>query len=159
MRCDDIRDALIETSEEMLSQAARQHLAKCSECEGYARDWRLLNTGFRSLAEDPPPKPMLGFSARVIRRLQEAASSRASEIAIESAGRRFVYAALLAALVLLLVLVLPPSGPVRAPVAGELYSAQQDLTSRDYALFPGQPPDGRYEFSLAADHAGGRGAR
>lgn len=152
MRCDDVQDRLMETGENALDQAAGEHFAKCPDCRAYARDWKLLRMGFRTLAEEAPPEPMLGFSARLMRRLEGAASGRASEVVIESVGRRVVYAALLAALTLILALVLPSSGPVRAPASAEIYSAQQDVTSRNYAIFPGQPPDGHYEFSLAADH-------
>lgn len=153
MGCDKVRETMMETGEDALDARTREHLATCRECQTCARDWSLLRTGFRSLAEEAPPEPMLGFSTRVMRRLEQAASGRASEVALESVGRRFVYGAILAALTLILALVLPRSGPVRAPVSAGIYSVQQDVTSRNYALFPGQPPDGHYEFSLAADHS------
>ncbi len=53
------------------SREFESHLAECAECLEQAERMRRLNAGFRSLRVDSAVGPPLGFSARVMRGLQE----------------------------------------------------------------------------------------
>jgi anti-sigma factor RsiW len=122
MRCKEVREILGESGITEAPPEVREHLGRCPACEAYTRDWKTLHAGLRVLAAEPAPEPMLGFTARVLRRLEEATGTfPSSEELLERAGRRMVYATLLLALVLMLALVLPASGPVRTQASTELY--------------------------------------
>ncbi len=130
MRCEEVQKILEEFETRKLPGVVREHLARCSGCEAYARDWRLVRAGFRSLAEEQAPVASLGFAARLVRRLGEAAEQHCLEsVGLERAGRRFLYAAALLTLTLLLSLVLPSSGPVRGPATADLYRAQTEVAT------------------------------
>lgn len=136
-------------------QEVEQHLAACAACAAYARDWSRLRTALRRVAEDPAPEPSLGFGARLVRLLPEAAAeTRAREASLERTGRRFVFAGLTAAVLLMLGLLVPPSGPVRSPEAAEMQTARAEATAaQNYPLFSNQVIEGEYEF---APQGGGR---
>lgn len=127
MRCDEAMEILEETRTEELAPPLKQHLAECAACKSARADLRMLRAGFRALSEDAVPEASLGFSTRVIRRLSEAAVSGgiASDF-VERIGRRFVWAGLLAAVLMLMALVLPSSGPLRGPTTAEIYLAQPE---------------------------------
>jgi anti-sigma factor RsiW len=127
MRCDVVRRMI----EEELEKPAKvqEHLASCPACMEYVRQWELLRSGFAALGKEEPPEPSLGFSERLVRRLQEARDSRSGQQFILRAGRRMVYATLLVAVMLILGLVLPSSGPLRTPRAAESVLSQPQLAS------------------------------
>jgi hypothetical protein len=114
MRCDDLRAKLEDVEEAQQTESVRAHLEECAGCRTWLEDWRVLRLGFRALAADPTPEPRLGFHARLLRRLEEAADREHSSLDFfERAGRRVVWATLTLALAVLLALALPSSGPLR----------------------------------------------
>lgn len=131
MRCEDIRMTLAEIRGQEAPEPVRAHLAECRECAVWWREWRLVSAGFRALAEESAPEPSLGFAARVVRRLEDAAG-RSWGIADlwELAGRRVVWATLVLTLTAILALVVPSSGPVRGPSEPDyLLAAQPEVAS------------------------------
>lgn len=137
MRCDEVREILEEAKAEELSAPVREHLAKCAACETYARDWRLVEMGFRALRAEPAPETSPGFATRLVRRLEEAAETGDVGLEfLEVVGRRVVYATVLLAFTLLLAMALPSSGPLRGPSAAELFFAQpENLTAENDPIF------------------------
>ena len=107
-----------------LPAEAREHLSKCAGCEGYLRDARLVQAGFRALAEETAPEASFGFASRLVRRLQEWEEKGARSEFFETVGRRFVYATLALTLALLLSLALPTSGPVRGVAGADFLGLQ-----------------------------------
>jgi anti-sigma factor RsiW len=125
MRCEECRKAIEETRSREASVVVREHLGQCAACAEYARDWRTVRAGLDLLSVEPAPEPMLGFAARVLRRLEESTAALPSrEELLERVGRRMVYATLFVVLALVLVLVVPPTGPVRAQASAELFPAE-----------------------------------
>ena len=130
MRCDEVRESVEELRGDALPAPLREHLVSCAACAAYARQWQLVEAGLRALAREPVPAASLGFAARVVRRLEGLAEAgRKSEELWERAGRRFVFATLLLALTTLLVLLLPSSGPLRAPTTTEAYFAGLEVAA------------------------------
>jgi hypothetical protein len=96
------------------------------------------------------PEPSVGFASRLVRNLQEASGAqRAGEFFLERAGRQFVYAALLATLLLFAVLVVPRSSPVRsAPVAADVNAVQPEtVAAQNYPIYSGQLMETDFEFA------------
>jgi len=133
MDCEEIRDLISELWGGELSAEAREHVSKCAGCERFLRDARLVQAGFRALAEETVPEASLGFASRLIRRLQEWEEKGARSEFFETVGRRFVYATFALTLALLLSLVLPTSGPVRGVAGADFLGLQLDRQS--------SPPD------------------
>src|SRR5579863_9838069 len=123
MRCEEFEERLGELESVDLPAPLREHAAGCAVCRGYLRDWRVARAGLRLLAAEPVPEVSVGFAARIVRQLEETAPVRASEEFLEHVGRRFVYASLALALTVLLFLLLPSSGPLRAPTTTDRYWA------------------------------------
>ncbi|HMD99484.1 MAG TPA: hypothetical protein VKM93_19420 [Terriglobia bacterium] len=125
MRCEEFRETIEETRNREASAALREHLGQCDACAEYARDWQTVRAGLDMLSLEPAPEPMLGFAARVLRRLEKSTAALPSrEELLERAGRRMVYATLFLVLALMLVLVVPTSGPVRAQASTELFPTE-----------------------------------
>ena len=138
MRCDQVLEILLEAGGESAA-SVQEHVRGCAACEATARDWRALRLGFVAMAAESVPEPSAGFARRLIRRLGEVEPWRGGEAFFELVGRRFVYAALLLAATLLLALVLPATGPVRAPTSSEIYLAQPEVVeAQNDTVFPGQ---------------------
>ena len=130
MRCEKVWEILEEVRTDEVPVPVREHLARCSACQAFGRDWRLVRAGFRALAEEPMPEATLGFAARVVRRLEDPADRGVARTEfLERTGRRVVYATFLLALTVLLALVLPSSGPLRGPSAEELLVPQLDAAA------------------------------
>jgi anti-sigma factor RsiW len=127
MRCEAVREIIENVAPEEFSGGIREHLSMCAECAAYAREWRLVRSGFQALSEEAVPKATLGFAARLVRRLEEASAPSPGGAFLEQVGRRFVYATLLVTFALLLALALPPSGPLRGPTISELLSAEPEV--------------------------------
>jgi hypothetical protein len=127
MRCSEIQAILEAATENSFPAPVQEHLSGCEDCRELRRNLWLMDSGFRALAQEPPPDASLGFSTRVMRRLGAAVDSggTAAEF-IEQIGRRFVLAGLLVTLTLLVVFSLPSSGPLRAPAPDEPYMAQSE---------------------------------
>ena len=156
MQCKDVRRSLLEGWPQDTPESIRSHLSACPECSICARDWGLLRAGFQALASEPTPEPSWGFTARLLRRLEEVPGQAAfTEGFLERVGRRVVYAAGVLALMLLLVLALPSSGPLRGPTAAELYSAQtESATVGNNSLFADEPAEG-FEVQPGTSENGG----
>jgi hypothetical protein len=128
-------------------------LRNCPACAAYARDWALLRTALRTVAEESVPEPSLGFATRLIRLLPDAAAQERT-VSVERTGRRFVLAGLLAAVLLALGLLVPPSSPWRSPETAEIQTARAEATAaQSYPLFSNQAIEDEYEF---ASQGGGR---
>ncbi len=128
MRCDVVRRMIEEEPER--PPEVQAHLASCPGCAEYIRQWEFLRAGFAALQKEEPPEPSLGFAQRVARKVQEARDSEATGLQfIVQAGRRMVYATLLVAVMLILGLVLPSSGPLRAPQSAAPVLAAPQLTA------------------------------
>jgi hypothetical protein len=141
MRCEAVREILGDVWPGEISHPVREHLSECAACAAYARDWRLLRAGFQVLKEESGPEPTIGFGARLLRRLDEAAKPNAAGEFLEEVGRRVVYATSVLAFVLLLALVLPPSGPLRGLTASEILSAEPEVTvAGNDPVFPYELP-------------------
>ena len=113
------------------------------------------------IAQEPAPDPSLGFPARVVRRLEDAAIQDRSEAEFfERVGRRFVYATLLLTLTLLLALALPASGPLRGPTTADLAMTQSEVvTMRSAAIFADAFADNSNGFSVSYSTAGEEGQK
>ena len=152
MNCQAMRELVSDPEGGELSAEAREHVTKCAACRELLRDARVMQAGFRALAEEAVPEASFGFASRVIRRLHEWQEQGARQEFFETVGRRFVYATLALTLALLLSLVLPTSGPVRG-VAGadflglqvESQSSQPDVIGGDvgdsHDWIPARQPD------------------
>jgi anti-sigma factor RsiW len=154
MGCRKLRK-LIVAEGALRSPEIEDHLAHCPGCAAYARDWERLQSAMRRVAEEPAPEPSIGFAARLVRQLPNAAATaRARELSLERTGRRFVFGGLLAALLLALGLLVPQSGPVRSPEAAEIQTARSEaMAAQNYPIFSNQAIEGEYEF---ASQGGGR---
>jgi hypothetical protein len=153
MRCEELRENLEAFETVELPAPAREHLASCPDCRGRVRDWRLARVGLGLLAEESVPELSVGFAARVVRRLEGVAEAgRSSGEFLERAGRRFVYASLLLALTALLFLLLPSSGPLRAPSTADLYFAgTETFMSENDPVLTGEPAGNQVPNVAGAD--------
>lgn len=134
MRCSTARKVLETSENRELAEPLRLHIAQCPSCRTAARNLGKLRAGFYALAKEEAPELSLGFRERLLRRLNEPAwpSNTASDF-FETVGRRFVLGSLVLAMLLLMALVLPSSGPLRAPTTAETYLAQPEPNQPDEA--------------------------
>ncbi|HKT12082.1 MAG TPA: hypothetical protein VJW77_09695 [Terriglobia bacterium] len=113
MRCDAVRQIVEEGMAR--TPAVQVHIESCSDCKEYLSKWEMLHAGLAAMREDEPPEPSVGFTSRLMRRLENAPSEfQFGQQLIDQIGRRVVYATLMVALMLGLILALPPSGPLRS---------------------------------------------
>jgi len=83
-----------------------------------------------ALRGEEPPEPSLGFTTRVMRRLENGSENlQFGQQFIDQIGRRVVYATLMVALMLLLVLILPSSGPYRSSGVSESVLVQTQVAT------------------------------
>jgi anti-sigma factor RsiW len=147
MRCGKARQLMLEESGDGAVRL-EQHLAACPACAAEAQDWARLQQGMRQFAMQAVPEPSLGFASRLVRNLQEVSGLERAGDFLERAGRRFVYAALLATLLLFGILVVPNSSPVRSASVAADVSAQPDtLAAQNYPIYSGQLMDTDFEFA------------
>ena len=111
MRCDAVRQIVEDGMDRPPAVAA--HLESCSGCKEYLRKWETLRAALIALRSEESPEPSIGFTTRVMRRLENTPADFSQQF-IDQIGRRVVYATLMVALMLLLVLLLPSSGPYRS---------------------------------------------
>jgi anti-sigma factor RsiW len=150
MSCRRIRDTVLKDAD-LRSTAVQEHLRTCGSCTDYLQQWETLRTGLRRLAEQPAPEPSLGFAQRVVRSLQDPiVATRLLDLPLVRAGRRFVYAALMTALLLALGLLLPASGPVRSPSAVVEVAQPETVAAQNYPIFSGRLMDNDFEFAPPA---------
>jgi hypothetical protein len=152
MDCKELRELVSELWGGELPVAAREHLSQCAGCEVFWRHARLVQAGFRLLAEEAAPEASLGFATRLVRRLQEWEARGARSEFFEAVGRRFVYATLALTLALLLSLALPTTGPVRGVAGADFLglqshnqASQPDVIGGDFGdsheVIPGGPTE------------------
>lgn len=140
MRCEEARELLEERQKEDWPAALQDHLAACSACADYGRDWRVAREGLWALAAEPVPEASIGFATRLIRGFDEAVTASQSEAFFERIGRRFVYGALMLTALLLMALATPSSGPVRGATTADLFLAQTEpVTSSGDPFFADEP--------------------
>lgn len=133
MRCNEVRNMILEVWPEEVPPPVREHMRGCPACAAFVGDYGLVREGFRALALEVAPDPSWGFAERLLRRLEELREPQVAEF-LERAGKRVVYATGLLALTLMLALLLPSSGPLRGPTTAELYLAEQEMVA------PGNAP-------------------
>ncbi|HZT71588.1 MAG TPA: hypothetical protein VFC10_17805 [Terriglobia bacterium] len=128
MRCDTVRQMVEEDVE--ISPSLRVHLDSCSACKEYLRSWQAVRAGLVALGVESPPEPSIGFTKRVMNRIENAREEiQFGEQFIDQIGRRFVYAMLMVALTLLLVLLLPSSGPLRSSGVSQSVLVQTQMAT------------------------------
>lgn len=113
MRCDAVRQIV---EEGMTSTpAVKAHVESCVSCRDYLHRWEQVRAGLIALRAEAPPEPTLGFTTRLMRRMENAPDEfQFGQQLMDQIGRRVVYATLMVALMLGLVLALPSSGPLRS---------------------------------------------
>src|ERR1051326_9145070 len=147
MRCRNVRKALLDDSA-LTSVAVQGHLRTCASCAAYLQQWAKLQTGLRRVAEQAPPEPSVGFARRVVRGLNApAGAGYGVDLSLLRAGRRFVYAALPAALRRVLGGLMPASGPVRSPSAAAEAVQPEAVAAQNYPIFSGGLLDNDFEFA------------
>jgi hypothetical protein len=124
MRCDAVRQIVEEGRDRPPAVAA--HLESCSGCKEYLRKWETLRASLIALRAEDPPEPSIGFTTRVMRKLENAPAELSQQF-IDQIGRRVVYATLMVALMVLLVLLLPSSGPYRSSGISESVLVQPQI--------------------------------
>jgi predicted anti-sigma-YlaC factor YlaD len=128
MRCDHIRDRLVDLWEGEETAEVRQHLTQCAACAGYYRELRLVRSGLRLWKREEAPEPSLGFAERLVRQLGVMSKAPRVTDFFERVGRRFVYATLALTFVALLALALPATGPVRGLTAADIQMPAQEAS-------------------------------
>jgi anti-sigma factor RsiW len=147
MRCHYTRKALLD-EDAAQSAAVQEHLLACASCAAYSQRWEKLRGGLRRVAEQAPPDPSFGFAQRVARSLRDGSFiGRLADLSMLRAGRRFVYAALTAALLLVLGVLVPASGPVRSPAAAVDTAQPETVAAQNYPIFSGRLMDSDFEFA------------
>jgi hypothetical protein len=128
MRCDVVRQMVEEGIAKM--PAVQVHLTSCSACKDYLRQWEFVQAGLIELRGEEPPEPSIGFTTRVMRRLENASEDFLfGQPFIDQIGRRVVYATLMVALMLLLALMVPQSGPFRSSGVSESILVQTQVAT------------------------------
>lgn len=95
--------------------AVKVHLESCATCREYTRRWERVREGLHALREESVPQPSLGFTTRLMRRLETSpVEYQFGQQLIDQIARRVLYASLMVALTLALILLLPSSGPLRS---------------------------------------------
>ena len=113
MRCDAVRQSIEDGTAR--TPAVQVHLESCSGCKEYLRRWGVLRAGLVAMAGEEPPEPSIGFTTRLMRRLENApADFQFGQQVMDRIARRVVYATLMVAVMLALLLALPSSGPLRS---------------------------------------------
>lgn len=128
MRCEAVRQIV----EEGLSRppAVGVHIKSCSACREYVRQWEMIRAGLVALRGEQPPEPSIGFTTRVMRRLETSpAELPFGQQFIDQIGRRVVYATLMVAVMLFLILALPSSGPLRSTGISESILVQTQVAT------------------------------
>lgn len=128
MRCDAVR----QTVEEGMARtpAVQVHVESCSSCKEYLSKWEMLHAGLVAIRGDEPPEPTVGFTTRLMRRLENAPSEfQFAQQLIDQIARRVVYATLMVALMVGLILALPSSGPFRSSGISESVFVQTPVAT------------------------------
>ena len=128
MRCDAVRQVLEEGVERQ--PAVQVHLDSCTACKEYLQHWEMLHSGLVALRNEIPPEPSIGFTTRLMRRLENApVDLRFGQQFVDQIGRRVVYASLMVALMLMMLLMLPSSGPYRSSGISESVLVRAQVAS------------------------------
>lgn len=150
MRCRQMRKAVLEETGG-LPGAVQEHLRSCTSCAAYVQQWEALRSSLRAVAAEPPPEPSLGFAQRAVRNAQDPSfAGRLVDMSLVRAGRRFIYLALTAALLLVLGILVPASGPVRSPAAAIAPAQPEAVAAQNYPIFSGGLLDNDVEFAAPA---------
>ena len=128
MRCDAVRQII----EECMTRtpAVQVHIESCSACKEYMHRWERVHAGLIALRSEEPPEPMIGFTTRLMRRLENApVEFPLGQQLMDQIAKRVVYATLMVALMLALTLVLPSSGPLRSSGISESILVQTQVAT------------------------------
>lgn len=128
MRCDAVRRIVEENTTK--TPAVEAHVDSCSACKEYLRKWAALRASLITLRAEEPPEPSIGFTARLMRRLESApAEFPLGNQLMDQIAKRIVYATLMVVLALGLLLALPSSGPLRSSGISESVLVQNQLAT------------------------------
>ena len=128
MRCDAVRRIVEENMTK--TPAVEAHVDSCSACKEYLRKWAALRASLITLRAEEPPEPSIGFTARLMRRLESApAEFPLGNQLMDQIAKRIVYATLMVVLALGLLLALPSSGPLRSSGISESVLVQNQLAT------------------------------
>jgi hypothetical protein len=128
MRCDAVRQIVEEGMTR--TPGVEAHVESCAGCKEYLRKWETLRAGLMVLRGEDPPEPTLGFTTRLMRRLENApAEFPFGQQLIDQIAKRVVYATLMVALMLGLLLALPSSGPLRSSGISESILVQSQVAT------------------------------
>jgi anti-sigma factor RsiW len=128
MRCEAVRQVV----EDGLNRppAVEVHVKSCSACREYVRQWEMIRAGLVALRGEEPPEPSIGFTTRVMRRLENGSAELPfGQQFIDQIGRQVVYATLMVAVMLFLILALPSSGPLRSTGISESILVQAQVAT------------------------------
>ncbi|HEV2248427.1 MAG TPA: hypothetical protein VGW37_17405 [Terriglobia bacterium] len=110
--------------------AVEAHVDSCSACKEYLRKWAALRASLLALRAEEPPEPSIGFTTRLMRRLESApAEFPLGYQFTDQIAKRVVYATLMVALMLALLLTLPSSGPIRSSGISESMLVQNQVAT------------------------------
>jgi anti-sigma factor RsiW len=126
MRCDAVRQIVEEGMTK--TPGVEVHMESCPGCKEYLGKWETLRTALVALRAEELPGPTFGFTARLMRRLENApAEYPFGQQLIDQIARRAVYATLMVAFMLGLLLALPSSGPLRSSGISESILVQNQV--------------------------------
>jgi len=128
MRCDAVRRIVEENMTK--TPAIQAHVDSCSACKEYLGKWAALRASLVALRAEEPPEPSIGFTTRLMRRLESApAEFPLGSQFMDQIAKRVVYATLMVALMLALLLTLPSSGPIRSSGISESVLVQNQVAT------------------------------
>lgn len=128
MRCDAVRRIVEENMTK--TPAVEAHVDSCSACKEYLRKWAALRAGLVALRAEEPPEPSIGFTTRLMRRLESVPAEYPLGYQFtDQIAKRIVYATLMVVLALGLLLALPSSGPLRSSGISESILVQNQVAT------------------------------
>jgi hypothetical protein len=128
MRCDAVRQ-IVEVGRAR-TPAVEVHVESCAGCREYLRRWERVRAGLVALRAEEPPEPTLGFTTRLMRRIENSqVGFPFGQQIFDQIARRVVYATLMVALTLALILALPSSGPLRSSGISESVLVQTQVAT------------------------------
>jgi hypothetical protein len=161
MRCDAVRQIVEEGMTR--TPGVEAHVESCPGCKEYLRKWETLRAGLVALRAEEPPEPTLGFTTRLMRRLENApAEFPFGQQLMDQIARRVVYATLMVAIMLALLLAVPSSGPLRSSGISESILVQSQvatLANEQVLGVDGADPGDAQDSTAATDKPEAQGSK